>query len=149
MLEIPLKDNLPADYLEPETDAGAATPRTHPSDDYLEMGGGFCVDDSEMDNNHDAIDDMNTSTANSPPFSELLGETDRDKSSSDILFLGAEKATSEIQDGGACKNSNKLPNDQLLNADIGALIPENAHHNSESSNVAFSAMPFLRKKRKK
>lgn len=149
MLEIPLKDNLPADYLEPETDAGAATPRTHPSDDYLEMGGGFCVDDSEMDNNHDAIDDMNTSTANSPPFSELLGETDRDKSSSDILFLGAEKATSEVQDVGACKNSNKLPNDQLLNADIGLSIPENAHHNSESSNVAFSAMPFLRKKRKK
>ncbi|GAU13075.1 hypothetical protein TSUD_173750, partial [Trifolium subterraneum] len=93
MIEIPLKDNLPTDYLEPETDAGAATPMTHPSDDYLEMGGGFCVDDSEMDNNHDAIDDMNTATANSPPCSEFLGETDRDKSSPDILFSGAEKAT--------------------------------------------------------
>ncbi|CAJ2669787.1 DNA repair protein UVH3 isoform X4 [Trifolium pratense] len=147
-IEIPLKDNLPTDYLEPETDAGAATPMTHPSDDYLGMGGGFCVDDSEMDNNHDAIDDMNTATANSPPCSEFLGETDRDKSSPDI-FSSAEKVTSEIQDGGTSKIFNKVPNDQVLNADIGVLIPENAHHNSESSKVAFSAMPFLRKKRKK
>jgi DNA excision repair protein ERCC-5 len=148
MIEIPLKDNLPTDYLEPEIDAGAATSMTRPSDDYLEIGGGFCVDDSEMDNNHDAVDDMNTAAANSTPCSEFLDETDRDKSSPDILFSGAEKATGEIQDGGTSKIFNKVPNDQLLNADIGVLIPENAH-NSESSKVAFSAMPFLRKKRKK
>jgi hypothetical protein len=147
MIEIPLKDNLPTDSLDPETDAGAATPTAHPSDGYLEMGGGFCVDDSEMDNNHDAIDDMNMATANSPPCSEFLGGTDRDKSSP-AMFSGAEKATSEIQDGGTSKIFNKVPNDQLLKADIGVLIPENAH-TSESSKVAFSAMPFLRKKRKK
>ncbi|XP_004514821.1 DNA repair protein UVH3 isoform X2 [Cicer arietinum] len=142
MTEIPLKDSSSGDYLEPETDAGATSPRTHPSNDYLEMGGGFCVDDSEMDNNPEAIDgDLNTATPNCPPCSEVLGETDHDKSSSDILFSGAEKVTSKIHDGGK--------NEQLLNADMGVSIPENAHHNSESSKVAFSAMPFLRRKRKK
>ncbi|KAI5430693.1 DNA repair protein uvh3, variant 2 [Lathyrus oleraceus] len=148
MIEIPVKDNLPANYLEPDTDAGAATPNTRPLDDYLEMGGGFCADDSEMDKNHDAIDDMNTATTISPGCSEFLGETDRDKSSSDILFSGTEKVTSEIQDGETCHKLDTVPNDHL-NAGIRVLTPENAHHNSESSEVAFSAMPFLRKKRKR
>ncbi|XP_058736764.1 DNA repair protein UVH3 isoform X2 [Vicia villosa] len=148
MIEIPMEDNLPANSLEPETDAGAATPNTRPSDDYLEMGGGFCADDSEMDNNHDAVDDMNTATTISPHCSDFLAETDRDKSSSDILFSGAEKVTSETQVGETCHKLDTVPNDHL-NAGTRVLTTENAHQNSESSEVAFSAMPFLRKKRKR
>ncbi|CAI8612318.1 unnamed protein product [Vicia faba] len=148
MIEIPMKDNLPANYLEPETDDGAATTSIRPSDDYLEIGGGFCADDSEMDNNHDAIDDMNTATTVSPRCSEFLGELDHDKSSSDILFSGTEKVTSKIQDGETCHKLDTVPNDHL-NAGTRVLTTENAHQNSESSEVAFSAMPFLRKKRKR
>ncbi|CAK8532647.1 unnamed protein product [Lathyrus sativus] len=131
-IEIPVKDNLPANYLEPESDAGAATPNTRPSDDCLEMGGGFCADDSEMDNNHDAIDDMNTTI--SPPCSKFLGETEK-------------TATSQIQDGETCHKLDTVPNDHL-NAGTRVLTAENAHHNTESSDIAFSAMPFLRKKKK-
>ncbi|XP_061337655.1 DNA repair protein UVH3 [Gastrolobium bilobum] len=167
---IPLKET--RDSLESEgwfcTDAGETS---HPgtgnrdnsfdrdsSDGYLKMGGGFCSDDSEIGNNHNAIDDVNTAatldcTADIPSCSEFLDETDHDKSSSDILFSGAEKAENEIQDEGTSFKFNKETNNDLLNAgnhsDMGVLTPEIAHHNSGTSAGAFSAMPFLRKKRKK
>lgn len=171
--EITLKENLPAeDYLESEgrfcTDAGATShPRIGNGDDnsvdsdpyggdYLKMGGGFCLDDSETGgNNRDAIDDdMNTATtvdysADFAPSSDFLGETDRDKSSSDMLFSGAENDRSEIQQDGVKPNANSSENANSYDrSDIGVLIPENAHHNSGTSAGAFSAMPFLRKRKK-
>ncbi|KAK7339428.1 hypothetical protein VNO77_20093 [Canavalia gladiata] len=164
-VNFPLKDNLPGDYLESEgrlhTDAGETS---HPgtgghdsSDDYLKMGGGFCLEDSETSNKLDAIDDVNAAavdnTTDFPHCSDVLDKTNRDKNSSDTLFSGNEKAENWIPGGGASCIFNKEPND-LVNAsnndhsDIGVLIPENDRSNSGTATGAFSAMPFLKKRRK-
>ncbi|XP_027349553.1 DNA repair protein UVH3 [Abrus precatorius] len=159
----PLKDNLPS-HLKSEgwfhTDAGQTS---HPgtgnhvsSDDYLKMGGGFCLDDSETGNQHNSIDCVHTATVNYSaefPRSDFLDETDRDKNNSDRLLSDTEKADNGIQDGAASCKFNKESND-LVNASsydhsyIGDSILENAHNNSGASTGAFSAMPFLRRRRK-
>ncbi|TKY63259.1 DNA repair protein UVH3 [Spatholobus suberectus] len=164
-MNFPLNENLPTDFLESEgwfcMDAGETshlgTGNDVSSDDYLKMGGGFCLDDGETGNKHDTIDDVNTATvdytADFPHCSDCLDETDRDKNSSDILFSGPEKAENGTQDGGASCKFNREPND-LVNASsydhshIGVLIPENSHNNNGASTGAFTAMPFLRKRRK-
>ncbi|XP_057437283.1 DNA repair protein UVH3 isoform X2 [Lotus japonicus] len=172
LVDLPLKENTPRDYLESEgrfcMDAGESSPPgtsnrdssfdPGPSDDYLKVGGGFCLDDSETGNNDDAIDNTNTATddytAEFRHSSEFVDETDSDKNSSDKLFSGAEKAENEVEDGTTHRKSNEKPSDHLENAssynhsNIGALIPENAQHISETSTGAFSAMPFLRKRKK-
>lgn len=156
--DFPLKENLPPDSHESEglfcMDAGEtshpATGNHNSSDDYLKMGGGFCLDDDDdkVNVNTSTVDD----TANFPHCSDCLDGNDRDKNSSDILFSGTENAANGIQDEGASCKLNREPND-FVNAvsydhsDIGALIPED-HNNSGASTRSFSAMPFLRKKRK-
>jgi len=161
----PLKDNLPTDSLKSEGPFHMHAGETnHPStgnhdssDDYIKMGGGFCLDDGETDK-LDTIDDVNTATMDCTPdfshFSNCLDETNHDKNSSDILFPGTEKPENGIEGGGAFYKFGIEPND-LVNtssydhSDIGVLKPENAHNSSGASAGAFSAMPFLRKRRKK
>ncbi|XP_020204760.1 DNA repair protein UVH3 isoform X2 [Cajanus cajan] len=163
----PPKENLPTDSIDSEglfcTNAGESS---HPvtgnhdsSDDYLQMGGGFCLDDSETGDKHNAIDDINTDAvdynADFPHCSNCVDETDRDKSSSDKLFSGTEKAEAEnrIQGEAASCKFNRETNDfqkasSCDNSEIGVLIPENVHNNIGASTGAFSAIPFLRKRRK-
>ncbi|KAK7395619.1 hypothetical protein VNO78_16183 [Psophocarpus tetragonolobus] len=164
-MNFPLKGNLPTNSLESEDgfrmDADetshAGTGNHDPFEDYLKMGGGFCLDDDESGNKQDTADDVNTTTVDNtaefPLSSDCLDKTDRDKNSSDILFSDTEKAENGTEGGGA---SGKFiePND-LANAssndhsDIVTLKPEDAQNNSRASTGAFSAMPFLRKRRKK
>ncbi|XP_027929634.1 DNA repair protein UVH3 isoform X2 [Vigna unguiculata] len=127
------------------------------SDEYLKMGGGFCLDDGDTDK-PDTIDDVNTATVDSTQdfshFSDCLDETNRDKNSSDILFSGTEKSENGIGGGGDFYKFGIEPND-LVNtssydhSDIEILKPENAHNNSGASAGVFSGMPFLRKRKKK
>ena len=172
MINSPLNENLPGDYIESEswfcTDAGETshpgtgnrdiTSNADTSDDYRKMGGGFCLDDNDIPNNQNAVDGVNTATVDNtedfPHCSVMLDESDRDKNSSDILFSGTEKADNEMQEGGTTCKVNNEPSDDLLNAstsydqsEMGVSVPENFNH--KSYNGAFSAMPFLRKRRKK
>ncbi|XP_019460777.1 PREDICTED: DNA repair protein UVH3 isoform X1 [Lupinus angustifolius] len=141
--DIPVKDNLPRENFQSESSFHTDD---NSSDYYLKIGGGFCLDDSNTTNNDDAID-VNTATADYtadlPSCSDFFDETIRNKNSSDVLFSGTEKAETEVQDG------NKEVNDDLLNADseMGVLKPENTNENSGISMGAFSAIPFLKKRR--
>ncbi|KAL2320099.1 hypothetical protein Fmac_029068 [Flemingia macrophylla] len=155
-----LKENLPTDSLESDLFCKDATETSHPvsgnldsSDDYLQMGGGFCLDDSETGDKHNAIDEVNTAAvdyvADFSHCSKSSDETDCDRSSLDKVFSGTEKAENGIQGGVAFCKLNRETNDSCDPSDIGVLIPENVHNNSGASTGAFSAIPFLRKRRKK
>lgn len=114
------------------------------SDDYLKMGGGFCLDDG------DTVD----STQDFSHFSDCLDETNRDKNSSDILFSGTEKPENGTEGGGefnefGIKRNDLVNTSSYDHSDVGILKPENVHNNSGASAGVFSAMPFLRKRRKK
>ncbi|CAL0318694.1 unnamed protein product [Lupinus luteus] len=145
--DIPVKENLPGDNFQSES---CFNTDDNSSDYYLKIGGGFCLDDSDTTNNHDAVDDNTATadyTADLPSCSDFFDETIRNKNSPDVLFSGTEKAEIEVQEG------NKEVNDDLLNAtsyddsEMGVLKPENTHENSGISIGAFSAIPFLKKRR--
>ncbi|XP_068485187.1 DNA repair protein UVH3 isoform X2 [Phaseolus vulgaris] len=163
-MNFPLKDNLPpTSSLKSEGSFRMHAGETnHPStgnndsSDVFKMGGGFCLDDGETDK-LDTIDDVNTSTVDSTPdfsqFSDCLDESNRDKNSSDVLFSGTEKPENGMEGGGAHNKFGIEPNDLVNTSSYDhsetILKPENAHNNSGASAGAFSAMPFLRKRRKK
>ncbi|KAH1162102.1 hypothetical protein GLYMA_01G077200v4 [Glycine max] len=161
-MNFPPEENLPTDSLESGgwfcTDAGETchpgTGNQDSSDDYLKMGGGFCLDDGDTGVKQDTSDNVDTATvdynADFPHGSDYLDETNRDKSSSDILFSGAEKPENGIQGGGPF---NIEPNDLASassydHSDIAVLKQENTRNNSGASTGAFSAMPFLKRRRK-
>ncbi|MED6199328.1 hypothetical protein PIB30_074944 [Stylosanthes scabra] len=127
-----------------------------PCDDYLKLGGGFCLDDSDERSNQNAVDGANTTeTEGFPHCSVMPVETDRDKNGSDMLFSGTDKAHSKMQEEHTAYNVYKEPNDNLPNVcsandqhEMGVSVPENINHNSGNYNGLFSAIPFLRKRRK-
>ncbi|XP_052728324.1 DNA repair protein UVH3 isoform X8 [Vigna angularis] len=171
-MNFPLRENSPTDPFKSEgpfcVHAGeinhpstgnhdSSTGNHDSSDDYLKMGGGFCLDDGETDK-LDTIDDVNTATVDSTQdfshFSDCLDETNRDKNSSDILFSGTEKPENGSEGGVdfydfGIKRNDLVNTSSYDHSDVGILKPENVHNNSGASAGVFSAMPFLRKRRKK
>lgn len=124
--------------------------------DYFKVGGGFCVDDDdERASDHNEIhDDM---TAKVDDFADLIhlsgfvAEADCDKISIDQLSSGI-----ELQDRGAAHkieldrdHVNSRSNYDRSQFDTEIWIPENVPGDTENSMAAFSAMPSLRKKKRK
>ncbi|KAE9605090.1 hypothetical protein Lal_00036859 [Lupinus albus] len=144
---IPVKENLPSDNFQSES---CFHTDDNSSDYYLKIGGGFCLDDDNTTNNHDAID-VNTATAGYtaefPSYSDFFDETIRNKDSSDVLFSGTEKAEIEVQEGNKEVNDDLLSGSSYDHSEMGVLKPENTHENSGISMGAFSAIPFLKKRR--
>ncbi|XP_057720536.1 DNA repair protein UVH3 isoform X1 [Arachis stenosperma] len=135
---------------------GDITVNADSCDDYLKLGGGFCLDDSDEPSNQNAVDGVNTAdTEGFLHCSVMMDETDHHKNGSEILFSGTDNARSEMQEGRNAYNVDNEPNDNLPNLsandqnEMGVSVPENVNHNNGNYNGAFSAMPFLRKKRKK
>ncbi|MED6197253.1 hypothetical protein PIB30_054994 [Stylosanthes scabra] len=162
--------NFPSDLLETEGQLFMdAIETTHPGtgdcdnivnagacDDYLKLGGGFCLDDSDEPSNQNAVDGANTAESEGFPHCSVMpDDTDRDKNGSDMLFSGTDKANSKMQEEHTAYNVNNELNDNLPNVcsandqhEMGVSVPGNINHNSGNYNGAFSAIPFLRKRRK-
>ncbi|KAI4350729.1 hypothetical protein L6164_005155 [Bauhinia variegata] len=117
------------------------------STDYPKMGGGFCEDDRETENNYDNIHG---------DIADTVDEADNDKYNIDQSGSGIDRVGNELRDTGTACTYNLDPNRSHVDArsnhdhfDVSVLTPENAHNNTESSTGGLSAMPFLRKKRRK
>ncbi|KAL1352878.1 DNA repair protein UVH3 isoform X6 [Arachis hypogaea] len=134
---------------------GDITVNADSCDDYLKLGGGFCLDDSDEPSNQNAVDSVTADTEGFLHCSVMMDETDHHKNGSEILFSGTDNARSEMQEGRNAYNVDNEPNDNLPNVSandqnqMGVSVPENVNHNNGNYNGAFSAMPFLRKRRKK
>lgn len=127
--------------------------------DYLKAGGGFCEDDDERSGNHNDIHD---STARVEDIADLIhgsgsvDEVNYDKNSVDLLGSDDKRCGIE-QDRRTTIHKIELnhnyvstrSNDDQAQSDTVVLIPDNAHGDSENSKIAFNAMPFLKKKRRK
>ncbi|KAK4754775.1 hypothetical protein SAY87_008532 [Trapa incisa] len=122
-------------------------------DDYLRMGGGFCAEDSETDADIEGLGNPMRSLLQSegedngnPKFADML-EDDVVQLTTDELY-GPEKVSSPVQ--------HTLEPDKYAST----YTPRNANASCDSDNnnvkgdqqislrTSFSAMPFLRRKRK-
>ncbi|TXG54627.1 hypothetical protein EZV62_019883 [Acer yangbiense] len=127
------------------------------SKDYLKMGGGFCADESEIGENQGAVQNSatNEDDANSSPFFEFVEKVDPNIGSGDS-FSSPRRAFNGLENEGRTDRSGSEVNlghqntttDNNSNADVST--QENVK--SDSVNVsagALTAMPFLKKKRRK
>ncbi|KAK2661838.1 hypothetical protein Ddye_000412 [Dipteronia dyeriana] len=127
------------------------------SKDYLKMGGGFCAHDSEIGENQGAVQNSTTNEddANTSPFFEFVEKVDPIIGSGDS-FSSPRRALNGLENDGSTDRSGFEVNlghqnattDNNSNADVS--MQENVK--SDSANVSagvLTAMPFLKKKRRK
>lgn len=115
------------------------------SEDYLKMGGGFCLEEDEKDKDHNArtYDPAKADTIfeNPDPESELGIDLAESVSSLQNTAEG-------FQSEPTCQPDTEL-NLDCPNATIGLSMPENTGDDTGTNTVkALRAMPFLRKKRR-
>lgn len=127
-----------------------------PSDDYLTMGGGFCTDETETvkeKNDSENPAGVGEHVESSTGFgltgenyeNVCSGESDsRFKRSLDELEANRKKIDREVnQEHQTTCAEEKYPN-------VGVALQENVKNDSGTASVgAFSAMPFLKRKRRK
>ncbi|XP_043806922.1 DNA repair protein UVH3 isoform X3 [Manihot esculenta] len=168
----PLPDDFFDDHLEQEVgfladEAGSGhagvTKNTYPSeagvsDDYLMRGGGFCVDESETATHQDTCHSPSMAaecgTVDSSHFTGLMEETDRGKVSVQSVSR-VQRSSNDIQDGGKTNAFDSESSVGCVNATdtsghFEVSLPESSKKDAGESSVrSLSAMPFLRRKRKK
>ncbi|XP_028756680.1 DNA repair protein UVH3 isoform X2 [Neltuma alba] len=129
---------------------------------YLRVGGGFCLDEDETGSKHDEIhDDAATIVEDSadltPGCSGFADEAECGKNTAYQSSSVKKISGMELQDRENTKHKSEM-NDDSVNtrgnydrseSDTGVWISENAHGDTENAAAAFSAMPFLRKKKRK
>ncbi|KAM1918897.1 hypothetical protein FF1_023468 [Malus domestica] len=130
------------------------------SEDYLKTGGGFCGDESETGNDQDGIRVQTKTTASEnsdlPSFSGIVNMVDLGHISSQssignkrplVGFQSSERTDAYDTEQNINHETATITDDQTK---VNASLPENSVDNSrQPSGGALSAMPFLRKKRRK
>ncbi|KAI9084232.1 hypothetical protein K1719_033739 [Acacia pycnantha] len=131
-------------------------------EDYLRVGGGFCLGEDETGSKHNEIhDDSATIVDDSEELTRGCSDfVDEAECGKNITYQSSSvNKTSgiELQDRGNTKLKGVVNHDSVnarsnydkLESDTGVWISENAQGDTENAAAAFSAMPFLRKKRRK
>ncbi|KAJ7974538.1 DNA repair protein UVH3 [Quillaja saponaria] len=124
---------------------------------FLKMGGGFCLDNSEFDDSHGGDSSPPTATgennADHPHSSDLVDEAD--DNCKDLIIFRHKRTVNEPPDRGKTITLATEPNLDHLNhisnhdqSNTGVLL-ENANDALGTTTEALSAMPFLRRKRKR
>lgn len=130
--------------------------------DYLRMGGGFCLDEDETRSEHNEIlDDVATVVEDSAEVTcSASGFVDEAEGDKNITYQSSSVnkiSGIELQDRGNTEPKIEMNHDSVntrsnydqSETDTGFPISENAHGNTDNTAAAFSAMPLLRKKRRK
>ncbi|KAK4283406.1 hypothetical protein QN277_000358 [Acacia crassicarpa] len=130
-------------------------------EDYLRVGGGFCLDDETGSKHNEIHDDSATIVDDSAELtrscSGFVDEAECGKNITNESSSVNKTSGIELQDRGNTKLKSVMNHDSVnarsnynqLESDTGVWISENAQGDTENAAAAFSAMPFLRKKRRK
>ncbi|XP_021639284.2 DNA repair protein UVH3 isoform X2 [Hevea brasiliensis] len=173
-VEDSLPEDFSEDYLEQavgfvadEDGSGQAgvAKNTYPSEpgvsnDYLAMGGGFCVDESDTGTYQDVCHRPSMAaeweTVDSSHFTGLMEEAASGKSSFQLVS-SVKRSLNDSQDGGKTNAfDTELSVDCINERDTGdhsklsLPLPESTENDAGGSSIrSLSAMPFLKRKRRK
>ncbi|KAF2316157.1 hypothetical protein GH714_041496 [Hevea brasiliensis] len=173
-----VEDSLPEDFSEhylehavgflaDEDGSGQAgvAKNTYPSEpgvsnDYLAMGGGFCVDESDTGTYQDVCHRPSMAaeweTVDSSHFTGLMEEAASGKSSFQLVS-SVKRSLNDSEDGGKTNAfDTELSGDCINERDTGdhsklsLSLPESTENDAGGSSIrSLSAMPFLKRKRRK